>query len=228
MLLNDDVVADGEAKASAFSGGFRREERIEYLLFHFRRNTGAVVANADFHAIAKAFGRGSEGWHIVASIRFRLALGRSIEAVRDQIQKRPRDVLREDISLACRWIKGAFEGDVEALFFGPRPVPGEIEALLNQRIDIDGPVFARAFARVQQHVPDDGIGTLAVLHNLVEVAPECVHQFGNLTALLFSDVQIRERLSQLINHLRQVYAPRALQAAHGRTQSRVRPRLEYF
>src|SRR5215468_9416587 len=142
MLLDNDIVTDGEAKSGAFSSGFRCEEGIEHLLFHFRWNTGAVVANPDFHTIAKAFGRGCEDWHIVASIRFRLALGRSIEPVRDQIQKRPRDVLREDISLTCRRIKGAFQGDVEALFLSTRPVPGEIEALLNQGIDIDTPVFA--------------------------------------------------------------------------------------
>ena len=34
MLLHDDVVADGEAKASAFSGRLGREEWVEYLFFH--------------------------------------------------------------------------------------------------------------------------------------------------------------------------------------------------
>src|SRR5262245_60044779 len=116
MLLDEDVVADGEAKAGSFSCGFCREEGIEHLLFHLGRNTVAVIANPDFHAIAKALGRGSEGWHVVASIRFRLALDRSIEAVRDQVQKRPRDVLRVKISLACRRIKRPLQRDVEALF----------------------------------------------------------------------------------------------------------------
>ena len=32
------------------------------------------------------------------------------------------------------------------------------------------PVLARAFARMQQHVPDDGSCALAVLHDLVEIA----------------------------------------------------------
>jgi len=50
----------------------------------------------------------------------------------------------------------------------------EVEALLDERIDIDNSVFTRAFARVQQHVLDDGIGALAVLDDLVEVAPQCV------------------------------------------------------
>ena len=33
MLLDDDVVTDGEAKPGAFSGGFRCEERVEHFSF---------------------------------------------------------------------------------------------------------------------------------------------------------------------------------------------------
>ena len=54
MLLDNDIVTDGEAKAGPFSCGFRCEEGIEHLLFHFRWNTVAVVANPDFYAIAHA------------------------------------------------------------------------------------------------------------------------------------------------------------------------------
>ena len=53
---------------------------------------------------------------------------------------------------------------------------GQIEAFLDQSVDIDDPVFPRAFARMQQHVLDDGIGTLAVLHDLVEIAAQCIGQ----------------------------------------------------
>src|SRR5262249_17506626 len=142
MLFDNDIVTDGEAKAGAFSGGVRREEGIEHLLFHFRWNTGAVVANPDFHAIAKALGRGSEGGHVIAAIRFRLALGRCIEAVRDQIQKHPCDVLRVKVGLACRWIERPLQRDVKALSLAPRPVPGEIDAFLYEGIDIDDPMLA--------------------------------------------------------------------------------------
>src|SRR5262245_25120444 len=163
MLLHDDVVTDGEPESGSFSGRLRCEERVEHLFFYFRWNTRAVIPNPDFHTIAKALGRGSKGWHVLAAIRFRLALDRRIEAVSDQVQERPRDVMREDISLPCRRIQGPLHGDVEALFLGPCPVPGEIKALLNASIDINNPLCTRAFARVQQHVLDDGIRALAVL-----------------------------------------------------------------
>ena len=68
MLLDDDVVADGEAKAGAFSGRFGREKRVEHLFFHVRRHTGAVVADSDFHTIAKVFGRGRESGLVVATV----------------------------------------------------------------------------------------------------------------------------------------------------------------
>src|SRR5262249_1485056 len=88
----------------------------------------------------------------------------------------------ENVSFADCWIKGPLQRDVEALFLGPRPVPGKIKAFLDQGIDIDRSVFARALARVKQHALDDGIRPLAVLHDLVEVAPECIRQFLDFSA----------------------------------------------
>ena len=73
MLFDHDVVADGEAKAGAFSGRFGGEERIEHLLLYLGRDAGAVVADPDFHTIAKVFGGRSQGRLVVASIGFRFA-----------------------------------------------------------------------------------------------------------------------------------------------------------
>src|SRR6187397_2644406 len=55
MLLDHDVVADGEAEAGAFAGRLGGEEGIEDLLAHVGRNAGAVVADTDLHTIAEAF-----------------------------------------------------------------------------------------------------------------------------------------------------------------------------
>ena len=80
MLPDDDVVTDGEAKTSAFSGRLGREERIEHLFFHVRRDAGAVVANPDFYTIAKVFGRGRESRLVVSAINLRAAPGCRIES----------------------------------------------------------------------------------------------------------------------------------------------------
>ena len=81
MLLHDDVVADREAKAGAFSGRLSSEERVEHLFFHVSRDTDAIIADSDFHPIAKVFGRGRERRLVVVTIGLGSASGRRIKAV---------------------------------------------------------------------------------------------------------------------------------------------------
>ena len=73
VLFHDDIVTDREPKTRAFSRRFGREKRLEHLFFHVRRNTSAVIADPDFHTIAKVFGGRSQGRLVVASIGFRFA-----------------------------------------------------------------------------------------------------------------------------------------------------------
>ena len=86
-------------------------------------------------------------------------------------------------------IKRPFQRDIKALLLGARAVIGEIEALLDESVDIDRPVLARAFARVQQHVLDDGIGALAVLHDLVEIALQRIRNLADLCSQLVVEVR---------------------------------------
>ena len=81
MLLNDDVVTNGQAQPSPFTGGLCRKERVEQLLLHLRGDAGAVVANPDFDPAAEALGRGSQRGLVIAFIRIGFALCRSVEAV---------------------------------------------------------------------------------------------------------------------------------------------------
>ena len=46
---------------------------------------------------------------------------------------------------------------------------GEVEALFDESIDIGRSLLAGPFARMQQHVLDDGVGALTVLDDFVEV-----------------------------------------------------------
>ena len=55
---------------------------------------------------------------------------------------------------------------------------GEIEALLDEGVDSDRPVLSGSFARMQQHVLDDGVCALTVLHHLVEIVAQGIRQFG--------------------------------------------------
>ncbi len=71
---------------------------------------------------------------------------------------------------------------MKTLPFGARAVIGKVQRLVDDRVHIARPVLARAGARVQQHVPDDGIGTLAVLHDLREIALQHLRQLGDVLA----------------------------------------------
>src|SRR5262245_4793201 len=148
MLLHNDVVTDGEPEPGSFSGRLRCEERVEHLFFHVRWNTGAVIPNPDFHTIAKASCRGPKGWLIAIAFSLGFTLCCRIKAVRDQVQKHSRDILRKYIGFPSGRVERPLHGDVEALLLSPRTMVGEIEAFFDQRVDIDNPMLTRAFARV--------------------------------------------------------------------------------
>ena len=53
MLLDDDVVTDGQAQPSPFTGRLGRKEGIEQLFLRLRWDTGAVVADPNLDAVAE-------------------------------------------------------------------------------------------------------------------------------------------------------------------------------
>src|SRR5262245_45253567 len=99
MLLHDDVVTDGEPKSGSFSGRLRCEERVEHLFFYFRWNTDAVVADPNFHLIAKTSRRGRKGWLVALAASLGSTPCCRIKAVRDQVQKHPREILGKYVGL---------------------------------------------------------------------------------------------------------------------------------
>src|SRR5262245_766722 len=99
MLLHDDVVTDGKAEPGSFSGRLRCEERVEHLFFHIGWNAGAVIPNSNFHTVAEASCRGHQGWFIAIAISLGSTLCCRIKAIRDQVQKHPRNILRKYVGL---------------------------------------------------------------------------------------------------------------------------------
>ena len=55
-----------------------------------------------------------------------------------------------------------------------------MRALLYKGVDIDGPMLPGALTRMQQHVLDYGIRTLAVLHDLIEITLQRIRNFADL------------------------------------------------
>ena len=106
MLFHDDVVAHRQAKPGALARRLGGEEGIEHFLLHFQRDTRAVVADPDFHLVAEALCRGAQR-RLEALLAGLLALVRGIEAVRNQVEEHPRDLLRIKIDHAGRGIEVA-------------------------------------------------------------------------------------------------------------------------
>ncbi len=149
MLLDDNVVAQRETKTRSFASGLRRKEGMEHLFLHVGRNADAAVTDPDLHAVAEVFGCGSKGGLITIAIDLGLTLRRRVKAVGNQIQNHPCDFLGKHVDLTSVGIKGPLQGDIEARFLGPRPVISEIEAFLDEGVDIDRSMLARALTRVQ-------------------------------------------------------------------------------
>src|SRR5208282_1856826 len=148
MLLDDDVVTERKTEAGPFAGRLGRKERVEHLFLDVTGNAGPVVADSDFDTVAEVLSRGSKRWFVAASISLRFALRGCIEAVGNQIKQHPGNLLREQINLTGGRVKILLQGDIEALLLGPRPMIGEIEALLDQGVDIDRPVLSGPLTRM--------------------------------------------------------------------------------
>ena len=69
------------------------------------------------------------------------------------------------------------------------------------RVDVGRPTLAGTLARMQQHVLDDGVGALAVLHDLFEIAFQHLRQLADLAALLLSSAALEQALRQFVDQL---------------------------
>ena len=69
-------------------------------------------------------------------------------------------------------------------------------------------MFARTFARVQQHVLDDGVGAFAMLNDLLEIIAQGVRQFGYFGERISVDFHFTQSFLEFIDqfggHTREV------------------------
>ena len=106
-----------------------------------------------------------------------------------------------ELTLTDGRIEIALEGNTEAYLFYSGTVVSKVQTLIQERIDVRRPVFAGAFARMQQHVLDDGVGALAVLDDLFEIVLQQAGQFVDFFADLTVHRDRLERVIQLIGKL---------------------------
>ena len=77
---------------------------------------------SDFDAVAEVLGRGGKRWLVVASVRLGFALRGGVEAVGNEVEERPRNLLWEQIDLSGGRVKGPFKGNIKALLLSPSSV----------------------------------------------------------------------------------------------------------
>ena len=138
--------------------------------------------------ITKILCRGGHS-RLEAIAGFRLAFGRGVESIRDQIEQNARDFLRIDIRSADRRIKTALHRNIEVWLFSSCAMISQIQALIDDRVDVGETVLAGTLARMQQHVLDDGVGALAMLHDLFEIVLQHAGQFVDF----FADLAVHAR-----------------------------------
>ena len=95
---------------------------------------------------------------------------RGIEPIAEQVQEHPRYILRVHFDRRDPVAEVSFQRDIETLILGAGAVIGEVQRLIDQRVEIDRPPFARRAARMFQHGLDDAVGAFAVLGRS---SPDC-------------------------------------------------------
>src|SRR5262245_54771475 len=146
MLLDDNVVGHREAEARPFPGWLRGEKGIEHLLLYFRRNADAVVANTDLYRLAEVPRECAEDWLKAFISRLDLAPVRGIEAVGDQVEQRPSDLLRIQFDRPRVGIEVSPQRDCKAGLLRSSTMICEIEAVLDDGVHFGGSVLAGALA----------------------------------------------------------------------------------
>ena len=99
MLLDDDVVTDGQAKPVPSPAGLVVKNGLNIFSF----TSGGMPVPLSRILISRCrqvLGRGSKRRLVIAAVCFRLALRRRIKAIGNQVEQHPRDLLRKQIDFA--------------------------------------------------------------------------------------------------------------------------------
>src|SRR5438034_1367845 len=195
VLLDNDVEAQRKPETGTFAWRFGSEEWVEHLLPHLGRNARAVIANSDFDAVTEVSGCGGKRRLIIIEAIFGLAFYCRIETVRDQVEQHARDLLRQQFGFAGGGIEILLQPDLKTLLLDAGAVVGELEALANQRIDVDSAPLTRAIARVHEHIPDDRVGAPAVLHYFFKIALQQRCDFVSFAAHQVVEGRVLEELA---------------------------------
>src|SRR5262249_29838404 len=164
-----------------------------------RLNANAVVTHPDLDAFVELAGRDLQE-RAESSIARTAALGNGIESVADEVEEHATDILRHNLDRRQIAVEVEFQCDLEIPVLCPGAVIGEVQALLDQRVQIGRLPIAAAAARVLQHAPDNAVGATTMFGYLFEVAcqhPNCLQNLCALAGIECADCLGRRSLQFL-------------------------------
>ena len=143
MRFRDNIVSDRQPEPGALTRRLGGEKRLKQLVHDTRRNAGAIVAHADFHG-ASNLARRDRQRRLKAGVRgAACSLTGGIKSVAEQVQEGARHVLRVHLDRGHAFAEVPFQGDVEALILRTCAVVGEVQCLIDQRVQINHTPFGR-------------------------------------------------------------------------------------
>jgi hypothetical protein len=181
VLLDDDVVTDGEAEAGALPGRLGREEGLEDTRPHLVGEAVAVVSNPELdRAVARRARPDREASDPVGAS---LAVVGGVAGVVRDVEERAHQVLRHRVDQAGGRIEVEIQADLEIRVEGAHPVVRQIDGVAQERVDVGRLpllLLARGAPRVQQHAADDAVGPDAVLLDLRQVELQLIENVGHV------------------------------------------------
>src|SRR5262249_31590704 len=126
MLLRHYVVADRHAETGALASRLRREEWLKELVSGLGRNANAIIPHQHLDRITQIPRRHPQRCLECRVVSLLQALGSRIEAIAEQIETDPRDVLRDEFYRRDSLGIISFQRDVKARILGAATVIGEV------------------------------------------------------------------------------------------------------
>ena len=112
-------------------------------------------------------------------------------------------LLRHDVNRCEITVEVALQRDVEALILRTGTVIGEVQGLLDERVQIGRLPVAAAAARVLQHASNNAVGATTVFDDLLQISgqhPDCLDNLGCVCRVERADC-LRRSLLQLVQQL---------------------------
>src|SRR6516165_4958559 len=189
VLLRYDLVADRQPKPGALAGRLGREEGLEQLIPVLRRNASAIVAYPDLDAFAELAGRDLK-CRAESAVALAATLVSGIEAIAYKVNEHASQFLRHDVDQCEIVVEVALQRDFEALILRTGTVIGEVQGLLDERVQISSLPVAAAAARVLQHASDNAVSATTVLDDLLQISgqhPDCFNNFCQFVRIVSAD-----------------------------------------